>query len=115
MGALITFVGILIGLVSLVGLALGLFMAVDHRTREPGLLFTLWWTPALAAAAGIIMRDPVTFFVGVFCFVVAGLALYFERAYARKAAKAKRFSADSERTTSQAIETRNRTGDKTAS
>ena len=115
MGALITFVGILVALVSLAGLALGLFMAVDRHTREPGLLFTLWWTPGLATAAGIIMRDPVTFFVGVFCFVVAGLALYFERASARKAAKAKRYSADSERTTSQAIQTRDKMGDKTAS
>lgn len=114
MGALITFVGILVGLVSLGGLVLGLFMAVDRRTREPGLLFALWWTPALATAAGILMRDPVTFFVGIFCFVVSGLAVYFERASARKDAKAKRFS-DSERTTSQDIQTRNRTGDKTAS
>ena len=108
-------VGVLVGLISLCGLALGLFMAVDHRTREPGLLFALWWAPALATAAGILMRDPVTFFVGVFCFVVAGLALYFERTSTRKAAKAKRFSTGSERTTSQAIPTKDRTGDKTAS
>lgn len=115
MGVLITLLGILVGLVSLGGLALGLFMAADRRTREPGLLFALWWTPALAAAAGLFMRDPVTSFVGAVCFVVAGGALYFERVSDRKAAKARRFSPDSERTTSQAIQTRNKTGDKTAS
>ena len=59
--------------------------------------------------------SPVTFFVGAFCFVVAGGALYFERVSDRKAAKARRFSPDSERTTSQAIRTKNKTGDKTAS
>lgn len=112
---MITFVGVLVGLVSLCGLALGLFMAVDRRTREAGLLFALWWTPALAAAAGILMRDPVTFLVGIVCFVVAGLALYFERASARKAAKAKRFPMTSERTTSQAVQRQNKTGDKTVS
>lgn len=115
MGVLITIVGILVLLVSLAGLALGLFMAVDRRTREPGLLFTLWWTPALATAAGIFWRDSVTFLVGMVCFVVAGAALYFERMSARKASKARRFSSDSERTTSQAIRTKDKTSDKTAS
>lgn len=115
MGVLITLVGILVLLVSLAAVALGLFMAVDRRTRQPGILFTLWWTPALAAAAGIFMRDPVTFFVGLFCFVVAGAAMYFERTSARKASVARRGSADSERTTSQMIRTRERASDKTAS
>ena len=115
MGVLITFVGILVLLVSLAGLALGVFMAVDRRTREPGVLFTLWWTPALAAAAGIFMRDPVTFFIGLVCFVVAGAALYFERMTARKASIARRGSANSERTTSQMIRTREEASDKTAS
>ncbi len=114
MGVLITFVGILVALVSLAALALGLFMALDRRTREPGLLFALWWTPALAAAAGIFMRDPVTFFMGLVCFAVAGVALYFERASARKASRARRRpSAASERTT-QAIPTRDRADNKTA-
>lgn len=119
MGVLITFIGVLLLIVSLAGLALGLFMAADRRTREPGLLFALWWTPALATVAGIFMRDPVTFFVGLICFVVAGAALYFER---RSARSARKFSGaqrggtlDSERTTSQAIRTRHKTGDKTAS
>lgn len=115
MGVLVTFIGILVGLVSLAGLALGLFMSVDRRTREPGLLFAVWWIPALAAAAGIFMRDPVTFYIGVVCFVVAGAALYFERLSARKASKARRFSPDSERTTQQMIRTKGKTSDKTAS
>lgn len=102
-------------LVSLAGLALGLFMAVDRRTREPGILFSLWWTPALATAAGIFMRDPVTFFIGLVCFVVAGAALFFERMTARKTSAARRGSADSERTTSQMIRTREKASDKTAS
>jgi hypothetical protein len=115
MGILITFAGILVLLVSLAGLALGLFMAVDRRTREPGILFTLWWTPALVAAAGIFMRDPVTFSIGLLCFVAAGTALCFERMAARKASAARRGSADSERTTSQMIRTREKASDKTAS
>lgn len=112
---MITLVGILVLLVSLAGLALGLFMAVDRHTREPGLLFALWWTPAFAVAAGIFMRDPVTFFIALICFVVAGLALYFEGRSARKFSSARRGTADSERTTSQAIRTRDRASDKTAS
>ena len=116
MSFLITLVGILVLLVSLAAVALGLFMAADRRTREPGLLFALWWTPALATAAGIFMRDPVTFSMGLLCFAVAGAAVYFERRSARKASSARRvFSADSERTTSQMIRTRDRAGDKTAS
>ncbi|QIN78647.1 hypothetical protein GBA65_09060 [Rubrobacter marinus] len=112
---MITFVGILVALVALAGLALGLFMAADRRTREPGLLFALWWTPALAAAAGIFMRDPVTFSMGLVCFVVAGAALVFERASTRKSSKQRRFSPDSERTTQRAIRTQNRADNKTAS
>ena len=112
---MITFVGILVALVALAGLTLGLFMAADRRTREPGLLFALWWTPALATSAGIFMRDPVTFFIGLICFAVAGGALFSERASARKAAKQRRLLADSERTTQRAIRTRDRADNKTAS
>ena len=115
MGVLITLIGILVALVSLAGLALGLFMAADRRTRQPGILFALWWTPALATAAGIFMRDPVTFFTGLICFVVAGAALFFERRSTRKFSSTRRGSADSERTTSQAIRTRDRASNKTAS
>ena len=115
MGVLITFVGVFVLLVALAGLALGLFMAADRRTREPGLFFVLWWTPALATAAGIFMRDPVTVLIGSLCFAVAGVALYFERPPARKPSGARRSSSDSERTTSQAIRTRDTARNKTAS
>lgn len=115
MGVLITFVGVLVLLVSLAGLALGLFMAVDRHTREPGILFALWWTPALAMAAGIFMRDPVTFSVALICFVVAGVAMYFERRSASKFSSGRRGAADSERTTSRRIRTRDRESDKTTS
>ena len=90
-------------------------MAVDWRTRGSGLLFALWWTPALAASAGIFMRDPVTSLIGAVCFVVAAAALYFEQRSARRASKTRRFSADSERTTQQMIRTRDKASDKTAS
>ena len=115
MGVLITFVGVVVLLVALAGLALGLFMAADRRTRGPGLLFALWWTPALATAAGMFMRDPVTFLMGLLCFAVAGVALYSERSSARKPSGTRRSIPDSERTTSQAIRTRDRASDKTAS
>ena len=115
MGVLITFIGILVVLVALAGLALGLFMAVDRHTREPGLLFALWWTPALAAAAGIFMRDPVTFLVGLLCFVAAGVALYLGERSTRKPPNMRRGSPDSERTTQQMIRTKDRASDRTAS
>lgn len=115
MGVLITLIGILVALVSLAGIALGAFMAMDRRTREPGILFALWWTPALAASTGIFMRDSVTSLIGAVCFVVAGVALYVEQRSVRKASKTRRFSEDSERTTSQMIRTRDKASDKTAS
>lgn len=49
-------------------------MATHPRTRESGALFALWWVPGVAAAAGVLMRDPVTFVVGLFCFAVGGAA-----------------------------------------
>lgn len=62
-------------------------MALDRRTREPGVFFALWWLPAVAAAGGILMRDPVTFSIGVFCFVVAGVALAVEHRGSRRPAR----------------------------
>ncbi len=79
MGFLLAVVGSLLLLLSLAGVALGLFMALDHRTREPGLYFVLWWIPAVAAASGVLMRDPATFVIGASCFVVAGTAFALER------------------------------------
>jgi hypothetical protein len=87
---LLTVVGVLLLLLSLAGVALGLLMATDRRTREPGLYFALWWTPAVAAAGGVLMGDPVTFAIGAFCFVVAGAAFALERHGSRRRAKGKR-------------------------
>lgn len=83
MSFLLIVLGVLLLLSSLAGVAFGLFMALDERTREPGLYFALWWVPAVATAGGILMRDPATFAIGVFCFVVAGVALALERRGAR--------------------------------
>lgn len=76
--------------VSLAGVALGLFMVFDRRTREPGFFLTLWWIPAVAAAAGILMRDPATFTIGALCFVVAGAVFVLERRGSRKPARGAR-------------------------
>lgn len=79
MSFLLTVLGVLLLLASLAGVAFGLFMAFDPRTREPGLYFALWWTPAAATAAGILMRDPATFTIGAICFFIAGIAFALER------------------------------------
>ena len=92
MSFLLAFAGALLLLLSLAGVALGLFMALGNRTREPGLYFALWWTPAVAAAAGILMADLPTFAIGAFCFVVAGAAFALERHNARRRARSKRRS-----------------------
>ena len=75
---LLTVLGILLLLLSLAGIGFGSFMMLDWRTREPGMFFALWWVTGVAAAWGIFMRDPVTFSIGVFCFVVAGIAMALE-------------------------------------
>lgn len=73
MGFFLTLLGILALLFSLAGIGLGAYMATNPNTRELGGLFSLWWIPAVAAASGILMRDLVTFVVGLGCFVFAGL------------------------------------------
>ncbi len=60
-------------LLALAGVGLGVYMATNPNTRELGLLFALWWIPAAAAASGILMRDLVTFVIGLACFLVAGV------------------------------------------
>ena len=75
---LLAVVGVLLLLSSLVGVALGAYMALDDRTRERGIFFAVWWIPAVAAACGIVTHDWVTFIIGTFCFVVAGTALALE-------------------------------------
>ncbi len=65
-------------LVSLAGIFFGVYMATDPRTRGQGVLFAVWWVPGLAAASGVLMRDVVTFAVGLLCLLVAGAVLAFE-------------------------------------
>ncbi len=90
MNFLLAVIGALLLLLSLAGVALGLFMAAGKRTREAGLYFALWWTPAVAAACGVLMGDSTTFAIGALCFLVAGVAFVLERRGSRKAAKGKR-------------------------
>ena len=84
MGFVLTAIGLLLLAISLAGIALGLFMAVDTKTREGGWLFAVWWVPGLAAASGVLMRDVVTFTVGTLCFLVAGAVFVLEGDSSRK-------------------------------
>ena len=69
---ILTAIGLVLLAISLAGVALGVYMAADGITRSRGRLFALLWVPALAASAGVLMRDSVTFIVGLICFLVAG-------------------------------------------
>jgi hypothetical protein len=71
-GYTLTFIGLVLLVVSLAGVALGIYMAAGSGTRSRGRLFALLWVPALAASTGVLMRDIVTFTVGLLCFLVAG-------------------------------------------
>ena len=75
---LLAVVGGFLLLSSLVGVALGAYIALDDRTRERGIFFAAWWIPAVAAACGIVTHDWVTFIISTFCFVVAGMAMALE-------------------------------------
>ena len=77
MGFVLTAIGILLFIASLAAIAFGLFMATDPKTREQGRLFALWWVSAAAAASGVMMKDVVTFAVGLLCFLVAGAVFTF--------------------------------------
>ena len=85
MGSILTAIGLLFLLVAFAGIALGIFMAADPKTRDSGRLFAIWWVPGLAAASGVLMRDVVTFVVGIGCFLVAGAVILFEDRRPRKA------------------------------
>src|SRR5215207_7131978 len=78
MGFVLTAIGFLLLIVCLAGVGLGLYMAADSKTREGGWLFAVWWVPGVAAASGVLMRDVVTFTVGILCFLVAGAVFVFE-------------------------------------
>jgi hypothetical protein len=68
----VTVIGFLLLVISLAGVALGLYMAADKRTRRRGKLFAILWVPAVAASSGVMMHDVVTFTVGLVCFLIAG-------------------------------------------
>jgi hypothetical protein len=84
-GFIVTAIGLLLLVAAFAGIALGIYMAVEPKTRESGRLFAVWWVPALAAASGVLMRDVVTFAVGIVCFLVAGAVMILEDSRPRKA------------------------------
>ena len=83
MGFILTVIGTLLLLASLVGIGFGAYMAADPKTSRAGKLFALWWVPVVAAASGMFMRDVVTFAVGVLCFSAAGAVFTFENGKTR--------------------------------
>ena len=85
MGFILTAFGLLLLVVALAGIGLGIYMAVEPKTRASGKLFAIWWVPGVAAASGVLMRDIVTFTVGVICFLIAGAVMVFEDSRPRKA------------------------------
>ena len=91
MGFLLTLLlvvfGLLLLLLALAVFAFGVYMALDERHRERGIFLAVWWVPAVAASIGILMRDPVTFIVGVLCFVIAGTALVLDLRGTRRPAR----------------------------
>jgi hypothetical protein len=68
----LTVIGVLLLLICLAGIALGVYMASEEKNREAGVLFAICWVSGAAGAAGVAMRDWVTFLVGMICFLVAG-------------------------------------------
>ncbi len=78
MSFILTATGFLLLVVALLGVGLGIYMAVEPKTRASGKLFAIWWVPGLAAAGGVLMRDVVTFTVGSVCFLIAGAVMVFE-------------------------------------
>jgi hypothetical protein len=82
---ILTATGFLLLVVALLGVGLGIYMAVEPQTRASGKLFAIWWVPGLAAASALLMRDVVTFTVGSVCFLIAGAVTVFEDSRPRKA------------------------------
>ena len=78
MNVLLTATGLIFLVVSVTGIFFGVFMATDPRTRGQGVLFAVSWVAGVAAASGVLMRDVVTFAVGLLCLLLAGAALVFE-------------------------------------
>lgn len=84
MSFILTAIGLLLLAMALAGVAFGIFMATEPGTREAGKLCAIWFVPGVAAASGVLMRDVVTFTVGVLCFVVAGAVFVFVGGRPRK-------------------------------
>ena len=78
MSFILTAIGFLLLVAALAGIGIGIYMAVEPKTRASGKLFAIWWVPGLAAASGVLMRDVVTFTVGLICFLTAGSVMLFE-------------------------------------
>jgi hypothetical protein len=84
MGVILTVIGLLLLAVALAGIGLGVYMAIEPKTRASGKLFAIWWVPGVAAASGVLMRDVVTFTVGLICFLIAGAMIVFEDSRPRR-------------------------------
>ena len=84
MGLILSVIGLLLLVVALAGIGLGIYMALEPKTRASGKLFAIWWVPGLAAASGVLMRDVVTFTVGSICFLIAGAVMVLEDSRPRK-------------------------------
>jgi hypothetical protein len=82
--SILTAIGLLLLVPAHAGIGLGIYMAVEPKTRASGKLFAIWWVPGLAAASGVLMRDVVTFTVGSICFLIAGAVMVFEDSRPRK-------------------------------
>ena len=78
MNIILTAIGLILLVIALAGVAFGIYMAADPRTREAGKLCAIWWVPGVAAASGVLMRDVVTFTIGILCFLVAGAVFVLE-------------------------------------
>jgi hypothetical protein len=81
---ILTVIGLVLLLGSLAAVCFGIFMSMDAKNRETGRFFAVWWVPAAAASSGVLMRDVVTFSVGILCFLVAGAAFGLRGAAWRK-------------------------------
>jgi hypothetical protein len=57
---------------------------MDPKNRDAGHYFAVWWVPGVAAASGVLMRDVVTFTVGVACFLGAGAIFFLQGKAQRK-------------------------------
>lgn len=77
MNALLAVSGAVSGFFGISGLLFGLLVALFGRPapRRFGFMVALWWIPAIAAAWGLLARDPATAVVGLCLFAAGGFAL----------------------------------------